>query len=137
MPSIIKPADVFPECQPVLEVRDVQAAIDWYAENLGFELDFAYGDPPSYACVGRSFSGRGAAAFLRFVDWYREREQVANSGWLSIYVGEGIDKLYEEYQARGVTFSKEIENHVYGMREFEIRDCNGHYLRFGCVIEDA
>ena len=55
MTAIIKPSDVFPECQPVLEVRDVQETINWYREKLGFELDFACGEPPSYACVGRSF----------------------------------------------------------------------------------
>ena len=57
----LKPADVFPECQPVLEVEDVSLAIDWYRDRLGFELDFAVGEPPHYACVGRSFSSTGAA----------------------------------------------------------------------------
>ncbi|MHC4406691.1 MAG: hypothetical protein ACYTG0_44275 [Planctomycetota bacterium] len=33
MNAIEKPSDVFPECQPVLEVRDVREAIDWYAEK--------------------------------------------------------------------------------------------------------
>lgn len=114
----------------------MQEAIDWYAEKLGFELDFAVGDPPQYACMGRSFSGDGAAAFLRFNSWCRGRDQPANSGWLAIYAGEGIDELYDEYRGKEVTISKEIANHDYGMREFEIRDCNGHYLRFGCVIHD-
>ena len=137
MSAITKPSAVFPERQSVLEVRDVQEAIEWYADKIGFELDFAYGEPPSYACVGRSFSGEGAASFPRFVAWYRERERPANSGWLAIYAGDGIDQLYEEYQTHGVTVSKQIAYHDYGMREFEIRDCNGHYLRIGCVIRDG
>ena len=134
MKSSEQPSDVFPECQAVLEVRDVREAIDWYVEKLGFELDFAVGDPPSYACLGRSFTGDGAAAFVRFTSWYRDRELPTHSGWLSIYVGDIIDQLYEEYQSKGVTISMELANHDYGMREFEIRDCNGHYLRFGCTI---
>lgn len=136
MTPIQKPSDVFPECQPVLEVRDVPKAIDWYEKKLGFQLDFAYGNPPSYACVGRSFSGEGAATFLRFVAWYRERDEPSHSGWLAIYAGDGIDELFNDYLANGVTVSKPIANHDYGMREFEICDCNGHYLRFGCVIRD-
>ena len=69
MTEVLEPRDVFAECQPVLEVRDVQAAIDWYTDKLDFSLEFAVGQPPTYACVGRSFSGQGAVAALRFVAW--------------------------------------------------------------------
>ncbi len=135
MTEVLEPRDVFAECQPVLEVRDVQAAIDWYTDKLDFSLEFAVGQPPTYACVGRSFSGQGAAAALRFVAWYRDREEPNWSGWLAIYVGQQIDALYQHCQTKGITISRPIANHEYGMREFEIRDCDGHYLRFGCVIE--
>lgn len=133
----LKPQDVFPECQPVLEVRDVQEAVDWYVGKLGFEVDFTWGDPPCYACLGRSFSGLGSAALVRFTDWCRDRAAPTNSGWLSIYVGEGINQLHEEYVNAGVAIASPLADHEeYGMREFEIRDCNGHYLRFGGLLGD-
>ncbi len=127
---------VFPQCQPVLEVRDVQAAIDWYLDKLAFELEFKVGEPPIYACLGRNVCSKGAPACLRFTEWCRDRDEPANSGWLAIYVGDHVNELYEEFRAKGVTFSRELANHEYGMREFEIRDCNGHYLRFGGSIEE-
>ena len=132
-----KPSEIFPECQPVLEVVDVPSAVDWYVEKLGFECEFVVGDPPSYACLGRSFTDNGAPACLRLTAWCRDRTTPVSSGWLAIYVGETIDALYKEYQGRGVAFSMPLENHGYGMREFEIRDCAGNFMRFGCMIDQA
>lgn len=129
----LRPQDVFPSCQPVLEVPDVPRAIDYYREVLGFELDFAVGDPPTYACVGRAFCRDGAAAFLRFTEWLRDKPEVVNSGWLAIYV-DSIDTLYQEYSDRGARISQELGDRKWGMREFEIRDGDGHYLRFGSMI---
>lgn len=129
--STLHPHDVFPSCQPVLEVDDVSQTVAYYRDSLGFELDFDYGDPPIYACVGRPFASRGAATFIRFTNWCRDRDRVANSGWLAIYVEPGLDELYEEYLSKGVEISQEIGDCEWGMREFDVRDCNGHYLRFG------
>lgn len=108
------PHDVFPSCQPVLEVDDVQQAIAYYRESLGFE----YGDPLAYACVGRPFASAGAATFIRFTNWCRDR--VTNSGWLAIFVDLGLDELYEEYRERGVEICQEIGDREWGMREFDL-----------------
>ena len=120
----------------MLEVRDVGEAIQHYCDTLGFELDFTFGDPPVYACVGRVFTSEGAPTFIRFTNWCRDRDKVVNSGWLAILVESELDALYEDYRAKGVDVSQEIEDRHWGMREFEIRDCNGHYLRFGTLLED-
>ena len=36
-----------------LFVADIQASCDFYADKLGFVVDFVYGDPPFYAQVTR------------------------------------------------------------------------------------
>lgn len=51
-------------------------------------------------------------------------------GWIYLFV-EQIDSLAEEYQRRGVTFTRPVTSQDHGMREFELLDCNGFRLRFG------
>lgn len=43
----------FTHCAPELPVGDVGASITFYAEVLGFEVDYKSGEPPSYAVVVR------------------------------------------------------------------------------------
>jgi catechol 2,3-dioxygenase-like lactoylglutathione lyase family enzyme len=38
---------------PILFVRDVAAAADFYEAQLGFQTDFLHGKPPFYASVSR------------------------------------------------------------------------------------
>jgi hypothetical protein len=37
----------------VLYVKDLQAALAYYRNKLGFSGDFVWGDPPYYACLSR------------------------------------------------------------------------------------
>jgi catechol 2,3-dioxygenase-like lactoylglutathione lyase family enzyme len=39
--------------EPIMNVRDVAASIDYYVNALGFQLDGAEGDPPVFASVSR------------------------------------------------------------------------------------
>lgn len=49
--------------RPVLFVRDVQVAAEYYRDRLGFQIDFLHGHPPFYGSVSRD----GATLHLRFV----------------------------------------------------------------------
>ena len=44
---------------------------------------------------------------------------------------ESIDELHEKHRAAGATIVSPIENKPWGLREYTVRDLNGHYLRFG------
>ena len=48
---------------PILFVRAVMAAADFYRDMLGFEIDFLHGKPPFYGAVSRD----GACLHLRYV----------------------------------------------------------------------
>ena len=75
---------------PILNVRSVPASIDYYVHKLGFEKEWDWGDPPTFACVRRDqvriFLCQGA--------------QGAPGTWISIFV-QNVDALYEDYQRRG------------------------------------
>ncbi len=82
MTAMKRPQDVYPTCQPILEVRDVEETIECYRDILGFAVDFTYGEPPEYACFGRLFGTDGTASYIRFTNWYRGKSEVETSGWL-------------------------------------------------------
>ena len=48
---------------PILFVRDVERAVAYYSDQLGFTVDFLHGNPAFYAAVSRD----GACLHLRFV----------------------------------------------------------------------
>ncbi len=118
--------------QPVLSVSDVQGTATFYRDQLGFTIDFFYGDPPVHGGVScGDWTTEGARIQLSQGD----NVEPAKAGVrLSIVVGPDIDARYEHYQARGVSIVREIASYPWGMREFDVEDCNGYVLRFGTPV---
>lgn len=109
---------------PVIPVPDVEAAVGFYCEQLGFKLDFVMGDPPDHGSVTCGKVGiQFTLADVPFVasDY---------PGWFYVFV-ENIDALAAQYARHGVVVSRALQSHEHGMREFEILDLNGYRLRFG------
>ena len=50
--------------------------------------------------------------------------------WHSFFV-EGIDALHDLHGRNGATICSPLEAKPWGLREYTVRDLNGHYLRFG------
>ena len=105
---------------PILNVRNVPASIDYYVHKLGFEKEWDWGDPPTFACVRRDqvriFLCQGA--------------QGAPGTWISIFV-QDVDALYEDYQRRGADIRQAPTNFPWGVREMNVQDLDGHRLRLG------
>jgi len=125
--------------QPVLPVADVQRAARWFCEVLGFQLDFIAGEPPSYARVrhlpavaGEGWQGArdgGVPMYIRL--WQCAPEAMPPwRGELVVHVGHDIDGLHAAYLARGVTVLEPPTSQPWGVREFAIREPDGHVLRF-------
>ncbi|MDM0040302.1 VOC family protein [Variovorax sp. J22G21] len=141
--------------QPVLPVSDVSRAARYFRDVLGFELDFIAGEPPSYArvkhvplgadCVdavpqgeqqslGRpgALSGDrsyGDPVYIRL--WQcNARETRQWRGEIVIHVGQDVDGLHAAYKQRGVDVIEPPVSQPWGLREFAIREPDGHVLRF-------
>lgn len=117
--------------QPVLPVSDVLRAARWFSDVLGFELDFVAGEPPSYARVKHVPPSRdqGEAVYLRL--WQcGPRKAEAWCGEIVIHVGQDVDGLHAAYRQRGVTVLESPTSQPWGLREFAIREPDGHVLRF-------
>ena len=120
--------------QPVLEVADVEATAAWYCDVLGFTLDFVDMAGGGHARVSIGGGAGKSAQRMRFTG-YRRRHgtEPITAGYTYIHCVL-IDELYAEYRRRGVTIRPEYEDgpvkKPWGLREFEIEDCNGHILLF-------
>jgi uncharacterized glyoxalase superfamily protein PhnB len=118
---------------PILFVRDVRAAADFYAFKLGFDVDFLHGNPPFYGAVSRD----AACLHFRLVRQTGFAEMAAREGGLilaSIEVAN-VKALFEEFDARGVTFPQRLQRQAWGGLDFTVEDPDGNCISF--VTYDA
>lgn len=118
--------------QPVLPVADAARAARYFRDVLGFEIDFIAGEPPSYARVKKGDDRRhGDPVYIRL--WQctsAPASAVAWRGEIVIHVGRDVDGLHDAYARRGVTIVESLVSQPWGLREFAIREPDGHVLRF-------
>ncbi|HSE52337.1 MAG TPA: VOC family protein [Gemmatimonadales bacterium] len=108
---------------PTLAVRDVAAATDFYTTKLGFTLGFTWGDPPEIAGVN-----------LGKVQMFLERGTPNPAGCSVYFVVGDADELHEFHRAGGVEVVVPLEDRVYGLRDYRVRDLHGYELNFGHYI---
>ena len=130
MEEKLKKNYVFFGMQPVLPARDVAETIAYYINVLGFSFDFAYGDPPEHGRVYYGDPDDGSAIRIQFTEDLQGKTEVPTAGWITIHVESDIEDLFEEYKSRGAKIAAELETYPWGLKEFEVQDCNGHILRF-------
>ena len=107
---------------PTVAVKNLHKTVEFYNRQLGFEIQFTWGDPPVHA--GVTFGN----ATLHFNQ--QESAVTSSNFWLYFQV-EDVDDLYELYRSRDIELVDEPQNREWGMREFNIRDLNGLAVRFG------
>jgi ribosomal protein S18 acetylase RimI-like enzyme len=109
--------------EPIFPVSDVVATVRYYREVLGFNEGWTWGEPPDFGGVRW---GKVGAMFSLLPG----PEATISSQWHSFFV-EGIDILYALHSRNGATICSPLEAKPWGLREYTVRDLNGHYLRFG------
>lgn len=115
--------------EPQLFVSDINAACDFYADKLGFQTVFLYGDPPFYAQIQRD----NVRLNLRHTDSpaFDDRFRQAQPDVLSATVTlDDTALLFEEFQASGATFHQLLREEPWGARTFIVRDPDGNLLAF-------
>jgi GNAT superfamily N-acetyltransferase len=109
--------------EPIFPVADVVATVGFYRTVLGFSSEWLWGDPPDFGGVRW---GRVGVMFAQQC----EREAKISGQWHSFFVN-GVDALYAMHVRNGATIHSPLEAKPWGLREYTVRDLNGHYLRFG------
>lgn len=110
----------FASAIPIFNVKNVPAAIAYYVEKLGFQVEWEWETPATFACVHRD----EVRIFLC------QDAQGARGMWLSVFVHD-VDALYEDYKQSGATIRQAPTNFPWGVREMNVEDLDGHRLRIG------
>ncbi|MEO6216261.1 MAG: glyoxalase superfamily protein [Sphingomonas sp.] len=128
MPRPDPGAPIMKTVTPILFVRDVTMAADFYRETLGFEIDFLHGKPPFYGAVYRD----GVCLHLRFVHRPNFAELAASERSLILATIEvtNVKALFEAFKARGVDFPQGLVKQAWGGTDFHVRDPDGNVISF-------
>lgn len=99
---------------PQLPVENVEASQVYYKDFLGFDILWTSPDL-SIGAVGREeiaiFFSKTASSIEPNVHWI---------------FAEDVDLTYAEFKGRGADIIEDIEDKTWGMRQFAIKDLNGH-----------
>lgn len=111
---------------PQFLVDDLDRAIAYYRDRLGFELGFTY--QSFYAGVTRD----GFTIHLKHAPkLVADREHRKQNEHLDAYISvTGIRGLFSELQARGAEVIKPLEERPWAFLDFYIEDPDGYILCF-------
>lgn len=108
-------------------VSDLARAIDFYVTKLGFTPTFQWGDPPSFAGVK-----------LDHAEIFLDASRPPNpAGCCLFFVVRDVDELYDFHRAQAVEVAQEIGDRPWHMRDYTVRDLDGHPIVFGQHRLDA
>ena len=119
---------------PVLLVRDVVAAADYFRDRLGFSYDRLWGHPPDFCMVrrdGHTVMLSQAPPDAALVPHWR----VVDKMWDAYFWVDDVDAIYEELRGRGATIDYTLAVKPYGVKEFGVQDLDDHDLAFGQVLD--
>jgi catechol 2,3-dioxygenase-like lactoylglutathione lyase family enzyme len=108
---------------PVFHVRDVDAAVRFYTEALGFTQSFRFGN---YA---------GLKLGICEIHICTPGDYGVRRGGNAYIFCDEVDEYFRKIVSAGAKPTSEPRNHAYGMRDFVILDPDGNQLSFGCDIE--
>ena len=117
----------FLEVNPVLPVRDVEAALAYYVEKLGFTKTF---DDITQPDDTLAYAGVCRGGFCLHLQRLSDEEPDPTMPLVRVRVNN-IEPLYEEYRAKGlISATGHLEPKPWGSRDFGIYDLNGAALVF-------
>jgi len=119
---------------PYFPVANVEQSVAFYEQKLGFHCEYSAGTPLQFAICSRD----GFGVMLRRVptpELIVPNEKQGGT-WDAFFWVSDAEALYAEFQAQGVEIIYgPLIQESYGMREFALRDSDGHVLGFGQALE--
>ncbi|SEJ57531.1 Uncharacterized conserved protein PhnB, glyoxalase superfamily [Dyadobacter sp. SG02] len=113
------------QISPLLLVRDLEEAIAFYQEQLGFAIAFRYED--FYAGIEKN----GHSIHLK-TDYNAPKEkQIRNDNYELdlLFSVDNVAALFEEISKKGIEIVQPLREMPYG-KEFYIADPDGHVIAF-------
>jgi len=112
----------FTHCFAVLPVADLVKAQEYYRDVLQFTINWRDGD-----YFGQVSNGE--------VSLFFQKAESPLPSFTIILNTENADTIYEAAKSAGADIVEPIATRYWGMREFSLRDQNGHILRISHVDE--
>jgi len=111
--------------RPNLLVRDLGRAIAFYRDVLGMSV---HAQPPdgSFAMLG----GHGAAEVALVA------HEDPQPGEAYLYV-RGVERLLQRCEEAGFVITRELATQPWGLRDFVVRDPDGHLIGIGERVESG
>jgi catechol 2,3-dioxygenase-like lactoylglutathione lyase family enzyme len=117
--------------RPSFIVKELQASISYYRDRLGFQLDFqGPDDGPFWAGVSRDGIGimlKAVASDVPPCPNHTRHEWAPPDA--HVYSMDP-DTLFDEFNRRGASFTKELSFIDEGLWGFEVTDADGYRLAF-------
>jgi catechol 2,3-dioxygenase-like lactoylglutathione lyase family enzyme len=120
---------MFKEAHPILGTRDIQRAIAFYTERLGFRLAFGdKADPPNYVGFRRDA-----------VELHMQFQFEHEMGTIRLrFLVEDPDTLFNEYRQRAIECTpNSVRDTPWGTREFALYDPDRNALTFYRALTSA
>ncbi len=120
---------------PYFPVANVEQSRAFYEQKLGFRCEYAAGTPLQFAICSRD----GFAIMLRKVS---EPERIVpnekqGGTWDAFFWVSDSQALHDKFKSKGadIVYGPLIQE-AYHMKEFAIRDGDGHVLGFGQAVDN-
>ena len=133
----VTPRPILNAIEAQLFVADIRSACDFYVKQLGFAVEFVYGDPPSYAQVVRDNARLNLRLVAEpvFVADVRKREHLLSAS-ITVATVDEIKQLFLSYQAAGVSFDQTLKREPWGARTFIVSDPDENLILFAGPATD-
>jgi uncharacterized glyoxalase superfamily protein PhnB len=114
-PRLTTPSVILNSIEAQLFVRNMKSSFDFYANKLGFAVEFIYGDPPNYGQVIRDNARLNLKLVSEpvFVGDVRKREHLLSAS-ITLATANEIEELFVSYQAAGVPFHQTLKKEPWG-----------------------
>jgi uncharacterized glyoxalase superfamily protein PhnB len=111
---------------PVFQVSNLEDALKYYKEVLGFKEDFRFG----------AYAGVSSGDACLHLSANRLHQRPVGGGSAFVFCDE-VDDYFREIKRNGATVKGEPADQPYGMRDFTVLDPDGNHMTFGCEIRTA
>ena len=108
----------------ILPVVDMKRSVNFYTNSLQFELAFSWGEPLSYVILKQG----GVSIHLTRGNGVYKPSGDHCSLYIFVY---DIDKIYNHCVKNNVNIINPLGLRDYNMKDFDIKDPDGHIISFG------
>ena len=115
---------------PVLLVKDVVLAANYWQDQLGFAYSRFWGEPPAFCMPQRDghivMLSQAPADHVIVPHW-----RIVDKLWNAYFWVDDVEALYAELKERGARIDYDLCVQPYGCKEFGVQDLDDHDIAFG------